>query len=46
MTFLFLFAITATGVVTCGGSKKSSRTSSIVQIIFYFWSFEFDGNVF
>ena len=32
---LFLFAITAAGVVPCGGPKKSPRTSSIVQIIFY-----------
>ena len=28
-----LFAITAAGVVPCGGPKKSPRTSSIVQII-------------
>ena len=32
----FLFAITAAGVVPCGGPKKSPRTSSIVQIIFFF----------
>ena len=31
-----LFAITAAGVVQCGGPKKSPRTSSIVQIIFFF----------
>ena len=31
-----LFSITAAGVVPCGGRKKSPRTSSIVQIIFYF----------
>ena len=30
-----LFAITAAGVVSCGGPKKFPRTSSIVQIIFY-----------
>ena len=30
-----LFAITAAGVVPCGGPKRSPRTSSIVQIIFY-----------
>ena len=30
-----LFAITAAGVVPCGGPKKSPCTSSIVQIIFY-----------
>ena len=35
-----LFAITAAGVVPCGGPKKSPRTSSIVQIIFFFCSFE------
>ena len=35
-----LFAITAAGVVPCGGPKKSPRTSSIVQIIFFFRSFE------
>ena len=29
------FAVTAAGVVPCGGPKKSPRTSSIVQIIFY-----------
>ena len=31
-----LFAITAAGVVPCGGPKKSPRTSPIVQIIFSF----------
>ena len=31
-----LFAITAAGDVPCGGPKKSPRTSSIVQIIFFF----------
>ena len=31
---LFLFVITAAGVVPCGGAKKYSRTSPIVQIIF------------
>ena len=36
----YLFAITAAGVVPCGGPKKSPRTSSIVQIIFLFRSFE------
>ena len=35
-----LSAITAAGVVPCGGPKKSPRTSSIVQIIFSVWSFE------
>ena len=35
-----LFAITAAGVVPCGGPKKSPRTSSIVRNMFSFWSFE------
>ena len=43
--FLFLFAITAAGVVPCGGPKMSPFTSSIVQIIFYLWSFEINGNI-
>ena len=38
--FYFLFAITAADVVPRGGPKKYPRTSSIVQIIFFFWSFE------
>ena len=33
---IILFAITAAGVAPCGGPKKSPRTSSIVQIIFFF----------
>ena len=33
---VIFFAITAAGVVPCGGRKKSPRTSPIVQIIFYF----------
>ena len=40
-----LFAITAAGVVPCGGPKKSPRTSSIVQIIFLFWSFEISKGI-
>ena len=40
ISVLFLFAITAAGVVPCGGPKKSPRTSSIVKILFSFWSFE------
>ena len=31
-----VFNSTSTGVVPCGGPKKSPRTSSIVQIIFFF----------
>ena len=43
--FKFLFAITAAGVVPCGGPKKSPRTSSIVQAIFSFWSFEISEDI-
>ena len=42
---IFLFAITAAGVVLCGGPKMSPRTSSIVQIIFSFWSFEISKGI-
>ena len=40
-----LFAITAAGVVPCGGPKKSPRTSSIVQIIVFFRSFEIGKDI-
>ena len=40
-----LFAITAAGVVPCGGPKKSPRTSSIVQIMFTFLSFEISEDI-
>ena len=40
-----LFAITAAGAVPCGGRKKSPRTSSIVQIIFLFMSFEISKDI-
>ena len=40
-----LFVVTAAGVVQCGIPKKRSRTSSIVQFIFYFWSFEIRRNI-
>ena len=40
-----LFAITAPGVVSCGGPKKSPRTSSIVQIIFLFRFFEISKDI-
>ena len=43
--FLFLFAFTAAGVVQCGGRRTSPRTSTIVQFIFYFWSFEISVNL-
>ena len=42
---VFLFAITASGVVPCGGPKKSAHRSSIVQIIFSFWSFEISEDI-
>ena len=40
-----LLDITAAGVVSCVGPKKSPRTSSIVQIIFLFRSFEISKNI-
>ena len=43
--FWILFAFTAAGVVPCGGSETSPRTSTIVQFIFYFWSFEISVNI-
>ena len=39
------FAITAAGVVPCGGPIMSPRTSSIVQIIFSFRSFEISEGI-
>ena len=41
----FLFVVTAAGGVPCGSPKKRLGTSSIVQFIFYFWSFEISRNV-
>ena len=43
--FYILFVVTAAGVVPCGSPKKRPRTSSIVQFIFYFWSFENSRNI-
>ena len=43
--FYFLFAITAAGVVPCGGPKKPPCTISIVQVIFSFWSFEISEDI-
>ena len=40
-----LSAITAAGVVPCGGPKRSPRTSSIVQIIFLLRSFEISKDI-
>ena len=42
---LFLFVITAAGVVPCGDTKESPRTSSIVQIIFSFWPSEISDGI-
>ena len=41
--FYILFVIT--GVVPFGSPKKRPRTSSILQFIFYFWSFEVSRNI-
>ena len=43
--FYILFVVTAAGVVSCGSPKKRARTSSIVQFIFYFWSFDISRNI-
>ena len=40
-----LFTFTAAGVVQCGGRKTSPRTSTIVQFIFHFWSFEISERI-
>ena len=42
--FLFLFAVTAAGVVQSDGRKTSPRTSTIVQFGFCVWSFEISVN--
>ena len=42
-TIYVLSVISAAGVVPRGGPKKYPRTTSIVQIIFYLWSFEING---
>ena len=42
---LFSFAITAAGAMPFGGHKKSPSASSIVQIIFSFWSFEISEGI-
>ena len=43
--FVFLFAFTAADVVQCGGRKTSPRTSTIVQFIFQFLSFEISEHI-
>ena len=45
LIIIFLFVVTAACVVSCGIPKKRPRTSSIVQFIFYFWSFEISRNI-
>ena len=40
-----LFVVAAAGVVPCGSPRKRPRTSSIVQFIFYFLSFEISRNI-
>ena len=42
---IFLFVVAAAGVLPRGIPKKRPRTSSIVQFIFYFWSFEISRNI-
>ena len=43
LSFCVLFVITAAGAVPCGGPIKSPR--AIVQIIFFFCSFEISMNI-
>ena len=43
--FYILFGVTAAGVVLFGSHKKQPRSSSIVQFIFFVWSFEISGNI-
>ena len=40
-----LLVVTAAGVVPCDIAKKRPRTPSIVQFIFFFWSFEIIRNI-
>ena len=43
--FLFAKCITAAVAVQCDGTKRSPHTSSIVQTIISFWSFENSDNI-
>ena len=43
--FLYFICFNAAGFVPCGGLKRSPRTSSIVQIIFFFRSFDISKNI-
>ena len=45
LIFIFLFVVNAAGVVPCDSPKKRPHTSTIVQFIFYFWSFEISRNI-
>ena len=38
-------AFSVAGFGQCGGRKTSPRTSTIVQFIFYVWSFEISVNI-
>ena len=40
-----LFAITAAGVVSCGGPKMFHRTSSIVKVIVFLWFVEISEGI-
>ena len=43
--FYISFAITAAGIVPCGGPKTSPLTASILQVMYLVWSFELIGNI-
>ena len=43
--YYILFDVTAAHVVPCGIPKKRPSTSSIVQFILFFWSFEISRNI-
>ena len=45
LIIIFLFVVTAAGVVPCGIPKKRPRTLSLVQFILYVWSFEISRNI-
>ena len=45
ISVLFALSNTAAGAVSCGGPRKSVRTSSVVRILFFFWSFEISEGI-
>ena len=45
MNLLFMFALSAAGVVPCICGSDKTLSYSMTQIIFYFWSFEIPGNI-